>query len=41
VRQGFLKLAGQIENTVAVDGTEEIEQVHEKVIKAIGKMIEV
>jgi thymidylate kinase len=35
VRQGFLKLAGQMENTVVVDGTEEIEQVHEKVIDQI------
>ena len=35
VRQGFLKLAGQMENTVAVDATEEIEQVHEKVIDQV------
>lgn len=35
VRQGFLKLAEQIENTVVVDGTEEIEKVHENVVNQI------
>lgn len=32
VRQGFLKLAEQIENTVVIDGTEKIEKVHENVV---------
>jgi len=35
VRQGFLKLAEQIENAVVLDGTEEIEKVHENVMNQI------